>query len=382
LDTIPLTSNGKIDKKALPDFNAEEQIKDQYVAPRTDSEKTLVRIWEDVLKINNVGITHNFFDLGGHSLLAVQIVNQIKKETGKILPISILFQHSNIESLNAFLNQDENDTVKEFEALVPIKPSGSKMPIYFIHGVGLNVMNFADLAMYLDPEQPVFGLQALGLGGNFPPITDLSEIAKIYVSEVIKHNPTGPYAIVGYSLGGFIAVEMKKQFELMGKELKVLAIIDTFADYTDDFVTMLPKKLNRHGRKWMKLASSFIRAPKKTIETQKGINLEEKLYRLDAVKLAKESGDKEYYNLLKHIRDTYYSAYKKTGIAPFDGFVYLFRATECIHYTDDKTYLGWKNYAQKGVKEFLLSGDHRTMLLKPHVEQFAVVLQEVLDNHK
>ena len=378
VDDIPLTANGKIDKKSLPEFNAEEQIKDQYVAPRTESERVLVKIWEDVLKVNNVGITHDFFDLGGHSLLAVQIVNQIKKKTGKILPISVLFKYSNIESLNTFIN--ENDTEKVSKSLVPIKPSGSKMPVYFIHGVGLNVMNFADLAMYLDKEQPVFGMQALGLGGKFPPVTSISEIAKIYVSEIIEHNPTGPYAIAGYSLGGFIATEMRKEFELMNKEVKVLAIIDTYADYTDDFFIMLPKKLKRHIKKWINLGFSFVRSPNKTIQKQRSIYLEDKQYRYDAIKLAKESGDLEFYKLMKHIRETYYDTYRKSRMTPFNDFVYLFRATDCLHYTDDKVYLGWRKYALKGVKEFLIPGDHRTMMLKPNVEVFAKALQEVLDS--
>ncbi len=377
VDNIPLTANGKIDKKSLPEFNAEEQIKDQYVGPRTESERLLVKIWEDVLRVGNIGVTHDFFDLGGHSLLAVQIVNQIKKHTGKILPISVLFKYSNIESLNTFLN--ENDTEKISKSLVPIKPSGSKMPVYFIHGVGLNVMNFADLAMYLDKEQPVFGIQALGLGGKFPPVTTISEIAKIYVSEIIEHNPNGPYAIAGYSLGGFIATEMRKQFEALNKEVSVLAIIDTYADYTDDFLTMLPKKLDRHIKKWINLGFSFIRNPNKTIQKQRSIYLEDKQYRYDAIKLAKESGDKEFYNLMRHIRSTYYDSYRKSKMEPFDGFVYLFRATHCLHYTDDKLYLGWKKYALKGMKEFLIPGDHRTMLLKPNVEVFAKALQEVLD---
>ena len=380
LDNIPLTSNGKIDRKALPEFNTEEQIKEQYIAPRTDSEKLLVEIWEDVLKVNNVGITHDFFDLGGHSLLAVQIVNQIKKKTGKVLPISILFKYSNIELLDAFLN--EEGTEREDKALIPIKPTGSKMPMYFVHGVGLNVMNFADLASALDEDQPLYGLQALGLGGKFHPMTDLSEIAKTYVSEIIEHNPTGPYAIGGYSLGGFIALEMRRQFELMNKEVRVLAIIDTNADHTDDFIALLPKKLKRHSIKWLKLLLSFATQPGKTIQTQKSIKLEDKAYRYDAIKLAKESGDKDYYNLMKNIRDNYYSAFKKSKIAPFDGFVYLFRAATCIHYTNDKQYLGWSKYALKGVKEIELPGDHRTMLLKPNADQFARALQKVLDDHK
>jgi amino acid adenylation domain-containing protein len=377
LDNIPLTSNGKIDKKALPEFDAEEQIKDQYVAPRTESEKVLVEIWEDVLKINNVGVTHDFFDLGGHSLLAVQIVNQIKKRTGRILPISILFKYGNIESLNTFLI--ENDAEKEIKSLVPIKPSGNKMPVYFVHGVGLNVMNFADLAMYLDKDQPVFGLQALGLGGKFPPVSSMSDIAKIYVAEIIEHNPAGPYAIAGYSLGGFIAMEMRRQFELMGKEVKVLAIIDTFADHTDDFITLFPKKLKRHLKKWIKLSISFISKPGETIQNQKNIRLEDEQYRYDAIKLAKESGDMEYYKLLKLIKEAYLFALRTSPRIPFNELVYLFRASTSLHYTNDKQYLGWRKYALKGVKEYEISGDHRTMLLKPNVEKFSRILQEILD---
>jgi thioesterase domain-containing protein len=96
--------------------------------------------------------------------------------------------------------------------------------------------------------------------------------------------------------------------------------------------------------------------------------------------LAKESGDLEFYKLMKHIRETYYDTYRKSRMAPFNDFVYLFRATDCLHYTNDKVYLGWRKYALKGVKEFLIPGDHRTMMLKPNVEVFAKALQEVLDS--
>jgi len=374
-----LTSNGKANRKALPRPELGDVSGTEYVAPKTDTEKSLARIWSNVLGVpeDKIGLKSDFFDLGGHSLLAIQIVNQIKKQTGKILPISVLFKYSNIEALNAFLN--EGDTQKVSKSLVPIKPSGNKRPVYFIHGAGLNVMNFAELAMSLDKEQPVFGIQALGLGGKFPPVTTISEIAKIYVSEIMEHDPNGPYALAGYSLGGFIAIEMRKQFEALNKQVSVLAMIDTYADHTDNFFTLLPKKLDRHIRKWMALGISLIRNPNKTIREQRSIYLEDKQYRYDAIKLAKESGDREFYKLMKHIRATYYESQKKSKIEPFDGFLYLFRAVKCLHYTDDKVYLGWRKYALRGMKEFLIPGDHRTMFLKPNVEVFANALQEVLN---
>ncbi len=377
IDVIPLSAGGEIDKKSLLDLNIEELVTDQYVAPHTESERILVKIWQDVLKVNNIGVRDDFFDLGGHSLLAVQIVNQIKKRTGKFLPISALFKYSNIESLGAFLMG--NETEKISRSLVPIKPALGKMPIYFIHGVGLNVMNFADLAMSLDARQPVFGLQALGLGGEFPPVKSMSEIAEIYISEILEHNPNGPYAIAGYSLGGFIALEIKRQLELSGRKLSLLAMIDTNADHTEDFIALLPKKIKRHVGRWLNFITSFVSDPKKAIEDQRNIILEERNYRYDAIKLAKESGDAEYYKLLKNIRTIYYKAYEKSRITPFDDTVHLFRASTCVHYTNDLKYLGWEKYALRGVKEYEIPGDHRTMLLKPNVDEFARVLQQVLN---
>ncbi len=378
IDAIPLTSNGKIDRKALPEINTDGQIKEQYVAPKTDTQKVLVAIWEDVLKVNNIGISHDFFDLGGHSLLAVQIVNQIKRKTGRVLPISLLFRYSTIEALDAYFN--ENGADKEVKSLIPIKPSGSKPPIYFIHGVGLNVMNFADTAAYLDAEQPVYGLQALGLGGEKPTLNTLADAAKIYVDEIIEHNPTGPYYIAGYSLGGFIALEMRKQFEARGKEIKVLAMIDTNADHTEAFLPLLPKKIKRRLSRYTHVVASFIRNPSNAIAEQKELNREEREYRYDAIKIAKESGDKEHYYYMRKLRDMYFAAFNKLKITPFNNVVYLFRAHTCLHYTNDKQYLGWKKYAQKGVKEYEISGDHRTMLLRPNAEAFAKALQQVLDN--
>lgn len=376
VDRLPLSSDGKVDKTALPDLNAEEQVVGRYVAPTTESERMLVEIWQDVLKVDNIGITDDFFDLGGHSLLAVQIVNRLKKKTGKIIQISDLFKYSNIQALDRLLAGNQSDHTAKL--LVPIKPSGSKMPVYFIHGIGLNVMNFAELAQYLDKNQPMYGIQALGLGGELPP-KSMTEIAQVYVSELIEHNPSGPYAIAGYSLGGFIALEMKKQLEATGRKVRALIMIDTNANHTNSFFALLPKKIKRHCNKWFNFFISFLVHPKQTIENWEKAILEEREYRYDAIKLALQSGDREYYNLLKKIRRIYNRAYENSRITPFDDYVYLLRANICIHYTDDKQYLGWRKYALKGVKEYLLPGDHRTMMLKPNADEFAKALQNVLD---
>src|SRR5690606_33955268 len=101
-----------------------------------------------------------------------------------------------------------------WNSLVTIKSTGSKTPIYLVHGLGLNVLIFESLARNMDPEQPIYALQGIGLNGNTDKLLySIEELAARYNSEIIKHNPDGPYIIGGYSLGGLLAYEMTRQFK-------------------------------------------------------------------------------------------------------------------------------------------------------------------------
>jgi thioesterase domain-containing protein len=89
------------------------------------------------------------------------------------------------------------------------------------------------MSKYMDHEQPVYALQALGLNGNAELLYTIEEIAAKYNSEILEINPDGPYIIGGYSLGGKIAFEMVRQLLEMGKEVKLLAIFDTYAKWSN-----------------------------------------------------------------------------------------------------------------------------------------------------
>jgi amino acid adenylation domain-containing protein len=379
LDSLPLNTNGKIDKKALLDYNVSEQIRVRQQPPRTDSEKMLVEIWEDVLRLKNVGINDNFFEIGGHSLLAVQIMTKIENKTGKKFPISILFRFPDIESLNGFIQKDNADPI--WQSLVPIKPTGSKMPLYIVHGDGLNVLNFSNLALYVDSEQPVFGLQAKGLDGVEQPLDNMVEIAKNYVTEIVGHNPNGPYAIAGYSIGGFIAMEMAHQFEIMNKQVKFLAIFDTDADYTGDRVILLSKRVKRRLYRILKFSKSLFRHPFVTIKDKIKFSTEgDNDNPFDQLMLAKKSETTQFYDQMAKVKEKLYDAFKNYHLTTFNGSIYLFRAKICIHYTDDIKYLGWRKYAKKGVKGFEIPGEHNSILMPQNVTEFAQILQKALNN--
>src|SRR3569833_3347437 len=148
MDTIPITPNGKIDRKALPkpDYNTSAR-RGEYVAPRTELESQVAEIWQELMGLEKISIYDNFFELGGRSLVAVQIMARVEKLTGKRLPLATLFEHSTIEKLS--FKQKNKTKTKTKDSLVHIKPSGSKMPLYIVHGAGLNVLLFFAFALFL-----------------------------------------------------------------------------------------------------------------------------------------------------------------------------------------------------------------------------------------
>ncbi|MBO9619957.1 MAG: amino acid adenylation domain-containing protein, partial [Niabella sp.] len=221
ISAIPLLPSGKINLKALPRPNIQEAVA-EYKAPETELEKILVEIWTNHIGINNIGIHDNFFDLGGTSLIAVKTKIQIEKLTNRRLSPSVLFKYPTIQQLAAAVN---NFTEEPYKSLVPIQPKGVKMPLYIVHGIGLNVLKFRSLALDLGADQPVYGLQGITDGSESQ--DTIEEIASFYIEEILRQNPTGPYIIGGYSIGGVIAYEMVKQLKKAGKDVRGLIIFDT-----------------------------------------------------------------------------------------------------------------------------------------------------------
>ncbi|BBN81239.1 hypothetical protein PA25_12240 [Pseudoalteromonas sp. A25] len=102
LEELPLTGNGKVDRKALPEPDISQQ-QGKYVAPSTATEKVLCEIWQEVLGIERVGITDDFFDIGGHSLLVMKFLTELEHKHSVIVPVKTIFQFSNIQNLAAYI---------------------------------------------------------------------------------------------------------------------------------------------------------------------------------------------------------------------------------------------------------------------------------------
>ncbi|MEO6638394.1 MAG: amino acid adenylation domain-containing protein, partial [Ginsengibacter sp.] len=117
VDNFPLTPSGKIDRKSLPEVSVNELMKSEYVEPRNSLEERLARIWQELLKIEKIGVYDNFFELGGHSLMAMRLLTAIHKELGiEVLVIKDLFQFSTIDELSKYLEIKLDTEIQEQDA--------------------------------------------------------------------------------------------------------------------------------------------------------------------------------------------------------------------------------------------------------------------------
>lgn len=377
LEALPVTSNGKIDRNNLPKPSVRTQLVDNsFIAPRTSAEKLVAAIWSEQLKVQDISINSNFFELGGHSLIAVNIMMAIERQTGRRLPLAGFFQNSTIEKLALMIDVEENKL--NWNSLVPIKSTGSKTPIYLVHGSGLNVLAFSALGKYMDEDQPVYGMQALGLNGKTEFLYSIEEIARKYNAEILAHDPQGPYALAGYSLGGFIAFEMARQLLQMGKEIKMLGILDTHAanrDASEKRKKRVYKKIIRQFKKLFFFSGLFLTHPKRTIGYQFD-TLSEKIRKF-FFRNYKE--DKELFTPEEKVNRAYHIAYDNYFMTPIDLAIDLFKVQQRIYYVDDPVYMEWEKYTTKEVELHVTPGDHKTFLLSPNDREFARLLQACLD---
>ncbi len=380
MKSFPLTATLKIDRKKLPvpDLSRNE-LETGFIAPRTELEKTLAKIWTGTIGVPNIGINDNFFELGGHSLIAVGMMARIEKATGKNLSLSVLLENATIKSL-ASLMEDDEKVEETWNSLVPVKSTGSKPPIYIVHGAGLHVMLFNVLGNFMDEEQPVFALQAKGLNGDSEPLDRMEDIAAHYVSEILKHNPCGPYTVAGYSFGGLIAFEMAKQLKAQGKEIALLGMFDTIVQpyITKNMDTRnFTQKFGDRFKKTTWDIGNFIKNPGPNYE-YRAYNLKKRFERWKYKKNENKPEANAEVDALGKVDRANGKAYENYKITPYDGTIHLFRAKEKRFYLKDFEFLGWRPYAKKIIVNEV-GGDHIKLFDGKDGEDFAKILQRCLD---
>ena len=197
----------------------------QIAVAEDPTTKQLMSIWQQLLGIDSVGPDQNYFDLGGDSSLAVHLFTQIERVFNVKLPLATLFEAPTIEELARILRRETRSS--DWSPLVAIQTAGSRPPFFCVHGAGGNVLIYRDLARRLGSDQPFYGLQAPGLDGGCPPLARIEDMAALYAREIRRAQPSGPYFLGGYCLGGTIAFEIARQIQEQGERVALLAMFDT-----------------------------------------------------------------------------------------------------------------------------------------------------------
>jgi len=225
LRALPLTTNGKVDRRALPAPSAIRQLGEEPPAPpMLPVHRQLIQIWEELLDVRPIGIQDDFFDLGGHSLLAARMVDQIGSAFGKRIPISTLFTGATIEHLARLLV--DNDERAPRATVARGRATATHRPFFFLHGDYrgdpiwcLNVMRD------LGPDLPFHPIMPKELDTPVPPT--LEAFAAAHLSELRAVQPDGPYQLGGWCGGALVAYEMALQLVAQGQAVDLLVLMET-----------------------------------------------------------------------------------------------------------------------------------------------------------
>ena len=229
LKTLPMTSNGKVDHKALPTAGSEMMQQAQYIAPRDETEQRLAQIWQQILNVETVGVNDNFHLLGGHSLLLMKLQTEINRLFGVELNLYHLVSNVTLASQAKLINNHTNDL--GIDAVVELKAGTGKMPIYMVPGLAGHAHIFQQLAGQLTTDQSVYAFNPLGIDGEDKPHNNVADAAAYYASKLIADYDCGPCILVGYSLGASVAYEMAKILIAKGYQVPQLVVLDGKAEY-------------------------------------------------------------------------------------------------------------------------------------------------------
>ncbi|GAB3902636.1 hypothetical protein GCM10028803_29660 [Larkinella knui] len=324
-------------------------------------------LWCSLLELPGVGLDEDFFNLGGHSLMAFQMTAELQRQTGHSIPVGSVFAHPTIRKLALHLKTTHADRI--WASLVAVKPQGDRPPLFLIHPVSGEIGYVYQLAPYLPENRPVYGLRAAGLDGIATSLSSIEAMAAYYLQLIFEQQPEGPYLLGGYSMGGILAFEMARQLQKAGKEVSLVALIDSYpmnpneaneiplgplVDYYYQYWRSLPKhprQLWRFIHKKAPVAGRFF------------LNRLRHSWLHRSAKNGVSPGQSPLSGPHKELIEKNLRACRNYSFKPYDGKVVWLRAIGKDGLVDPRRVVsfGWDRYARQGVEVHALQSDHYSL---------------------
>ncbi|MFN3274055.1 MAG: non-ribosomal peptide synthetase [Paracoccus sp. (in: a-proteobacteria)] len=367
VDDMPLTPNGKIDRRALP-VPARAQVTGS--APQTDGmpgddrARLIAACMAEVLECDTVPLDAGFDEMGGDSLLALRLVSLIHRRTGWTLRATDLLRHPSPRSLAATLEAALVGAPPQPRYLVPIRTTGGGVPVFAVHVLGRNQELFRPLAAAIAPDHPVYGL-TIGVPDDLSKI-DIGRTARAYFDELQTSFPGQPVCLVAVSMAAYFALELAQMLRAAGREVTLLAMLDSMGPGGRPSLRGLPM-LRAHLRQLRKRGLDHIREV---------MNRD----RDDPDRPPESAPPPEGLPAMEDLIEANVAAVEAYVAQPYDGPMMVYRADRSFWDAPEalKTGLGWACVAQGGLALRDLPGTHLSILQPGNVEALAHDLRERL----
>lgn len=224
IDELPLTVNGKIDAKALPEIRTGQH---DVVEPATPQEALVAGVVAELVGAQRVSVTGNFFDLGGNSLLAMRLIARLHRETGRDLLVKDVFARQTVRELALLLTEGTTVPTTAVDAiLVPLREPIGKRVLFCIHEYNGFASIYSRLLEGIPQQWGVYGLQDPVHGGSDVVIGDFDALVTLYCDAIGSVQPEGPYDVLGWSYGGHIAFGVAQELRRRGLDVATLTVVD------------------------------------------------------------------------------------------------------------------------------------------------------------
>jgi thioesterase domain-containing protein len=352
-------------------ISQEEEVPSDRFREFNFSEAKMADIWQKFLGVRPK-LGENFFDIGGQSIVAVQVMEEVALQFGKKLPLSLFLEKGTIEDFTEAVESAKN--TQKWPVIVRLRDGSSNdKPIFFgVHGVGGTTIFYRAIAESMKEDFTVYGFQSLGLDGIQKPLDQVEDMAHLYLKELKKIQPKGPYIIAGYSFGGFIALEMAQQLRKQGEDIAFLGMIDA----------PTPDVANRKPSFWDIVSTHFINI----LNEERGKKWKYVSSRLEWLRNRGKAKKTDYENQVQkenpgikmfRVLNPNYRASERYLAKPYEGAISVFRAktqtTRCAKFSD----LGWSKYSSD-VDVYDVPGGHYTMIKEPNVKHLALSIDRAI----
>jgi thioesterase domain-containing protein/acyl carrier protein len=374
----------------VSDARQSNNLREEYVAPRSDAEKTLATIWKQVLGVDKIGIYDRFAELGGDSLRATYVVASIEDKMGVTVTITEFYMAQTVAALADLIEKRAKNFEKpHYEHLVMLQQAGSLGPLFLAHAVDGDAYTYSSLVKSLGVERPIYAFQA-----NYNP--DFKEqdlkvesMAKRYIKELLDFQPHGPYNLSGFSLGGMIAYEMAQQLKALGEETAFLGIIDIEAPHPGNTVAFYARRRaffreliffvedlnpNSRRRRMGRDVKLFLRAKKifrLGLSTVGLMKPPEEVLIPSTIYTLPERRQRLWRTMMGAVQD--YMA------KPYEGQVVVFRGDAPQFTRSPNPTMGWEKLVRGNLRVIDVPGKlHGSQLKPPHVDYLAKKMNEIM----